>query len=81
MIGNVWEWTTTPYTRHHRLDQAAQGCCPTPPPAGDPTVHQALKGGSHLCAPDLPPLPARRPLVPVAGQSTTHIGFRCVTDH
>ncbi len=79
MIGNVWEWTTTPYTRHHRLDQPAQGCCPTPPPAGDPTVHQALKGGSHLCAPEY--CHRYRPAARSSqsqDSATTHIGFRCI---
>jgi formylglycine-generating enzyme required for sulfatase activity len=26
MIGNVWEWTTTAYSVHHRLD-VTKGCC------------------------------------------------------
>lgn len=77
MIGNVWEWTTTPFTRQHDPGQRS-ACCP-PPPSGDPTVHQALKGGSHLCAPEYCHRfrPAAR-----SSQSqdsaTTHIGFRCV---
>ena len=78
MIGNVWEWTTTPYTRHHRPDQPAEGCCPAPPPGGDPTVHQALKGGSHLCAPEY--CHRYRPAARSSqsqDSSTTHIGFRC----
>jgi formylglycine-generating enzyme len=68
MIGNVWEWTTTPYSVHHRPDphhgpDAGKGCCT---PSGgqersdpgnvtitpDPAVNQTLKGGSHLCAPE-----------------------------
>ena len=79
MIGNVWEWTTTPYTRHHQIDRPAEACCPAPPPGGDPTKHQALKGGSHLCAPEY----CRR-YRPAARSSqsqdsaTTHIGFRCI---
>lgn len=79
MIGNVWEWTTTPYTRQHRLDQAAEGCCPAPPPAGDPTVHQTLKGGSHLCAPEY--CHRYRPAARSSqsqDSATTHIGFRCI---
>ena len=24
MIGNVWEWTTTEFSAHHRLDAATQ---------------------------------------------------------
>lgn len=79
MIGNVWEWTTTRYTRHHVLDQSASGCCPAPPPAGDPTVHQTLKGGSHLCAPEY--CHRYRPAARSSqsqDSATTHIGFRCI---
>ncbi|MGZ8801054.1 MAG: formylglycine-generating enzyme family protein [Mycobacterium sp.] len=88
MIGNVWEWTTTRFTGHHRLglggnDRGVGGpaevcCSPTTP---DPSVSQVLKGGSHLCAPEY--CHRYRP----AGRSpqsqdsaTTHIGFRCVAD-
>ena len=80
MIGNVWEWTTTEFAGHHRLDQPAQGCCPSIDDA-DPTVNQALKGGSHLCAPEYCHRyrPAARS--PQSQDSaTTHIGFRCVAD-
>ncbi|MGY4653510.1 formylglycine-generating enzyme family protein [Mycobacterium sp. URHB0021] len=79
MIGNVWEWTTTQFSAHHRLDEPAQGCCP--PAHADPTVSQALKGGSHLCAPEYCHRyrPAARS--PQSQDSaTTHIGFRCVAD-
>lgn len=79
MIGNVWEWTTTPYSRHHQTDRPAQGCCPAPLPEGDPTIHQTLKGGSHLCAPEYCRRyrPAARS--PQSQDSaTTHIGFRCI---
>ena len=80
MIGNVWEWTTTEFVGHHRLDQRTQGCCP-PTDDADPTVSQALKGGSHLCAPEYCHRyrPAARS--PQSQDSaTTHIGFRCVAD-
>jgi len=77
MIGNVWEWTTTQFSVHHRLDGPVQPCCgPTTP---DPTVNQTLKGGSHLCAPEYCHRyrPAARS--PQSQDSaTTHIGFRCV---
>jgi formylglycine-generating enzyme required for sulfatase activity len=80
MIGNVWEWTTTPYSRHHRLDQPAEsGCCPPPLPSGDPTVNQTLKGGSHLCAPEY--CHRYRPAARSSqsqDSATTHIGFRCI---
>jgi hypothetical protein len=51
----------------------------SPLPAADPTIRKALKGGSHLCAPEycLQYRPAARS--PQAlDTSTTHIGFRCV---
>ena len=89
MIGNVWEWTTTEFSAHHRLDGPAQACCgpsgaawpATSDPAPDPTVNQTLKGGSHLCAPEYCHRyrPAARS--PQSQDSaTTHIGFRCVAD-
>jgi formylglycine-generating enzyme required for sulfatase activity len=75
MIGNVWEWTTTPYSPQQ---QPASSCCPIPADP-DPSIMQALKGGSHLCAPEychrFRPA-ARSP--ESQDTSTTHIGFRCV---
>lgn len=82
MIGNVWEWTTTRYSAHHRQDGSAQSCCaPGVPDRPDPAVNQTLKGGSHLCAPEYCHRyrPAARS--PQSQDSaTTHIGFRCVAD-
>ena len=89
MIGNVWEWTTTPYSArgHARRDAdgsspdlPANSCCP-PPADPDPAVIQCLKGGSHLCAPEycLRYRPAARS-PQSQDSSTTHIGFRCVAD-
>ena len=93
MIGNVWEWTSTPYSTQHRDDSASsKGCCT---PSGgqqrsdrgirsrepDPSINQTLKGGSHLCAPEY--CHRYRPTArsPQSQDSaTTHIGFRCVTD-
>ena len=79
MIGNVWEWTTTPFSAYH-LPQQQNSCCP-PPANPDPSVSQTLKGGSHLCAPEYchryRPA-ARSPQS--QDSSTTHIGFRCVID-
>jgi formylglycine-generating enzyme len=85
MIGNVWEWTTTRYTAHHRPGAAAAPACCGPVggsgrPA-DPTVNQALKGGSHLCAPEYCHryrAAARSPQS--QDTATTHIGFRCVAE-
>jgi len=80
MIGNVWEWTTTEFTAHHRITQQPKACCMPTGPA-DPTVSQTLKGGSHLCAPEYchryRPA-ARSPQS--QDTATTHIGFRCVVD-
>ena len=87
MIGNVWEWTTTQFDAHHRLDGPVESCCGPPGAAWpatsdlapDPTINQTLKGGSHLCAPEycLRYRPAARS--PQSQDSaTTHIGFRCV---
>ncbi|OBI42919.1 sulfatase-modifying factor 1 [Mycobacterium kyorinense] len=80
MIGNVWEWTTTEFSAHHRLDQPAKACC-MPAEAADPAVSQTLKGGSHLCAPEYchryRPA-ARSPQT--QDTATSHIGFRCVVD-
>ncbi len=79
MIGNVWEWTTTRFSAHHRLDGAVESCCG--PSGADPAVNQALKGGSYLCAPEYCHRyrPAARS--PQSQDSaTTHIGFRCVVD-
>ncbi len=77
MIGNVWEWTTTRFSAHHRPDGAVESCCG---PAGpDAALNQTLKGGSHLCAPEYCHRyrPAARS--PQSQDSaTTHIGFRCV---
>jgi formylglycine-generating enzyme len=78
MIGNVWEWTTTEFSGHHRLDRPPKSCC-APAGSADPGVSQALKGGSHLCAPEYchryRPA-ARSPQS--QDTATTHIGFRCV---
>ena len=55
------------------------GLLPAAAPTADPTVNQALKGGSHLCAPEYCHRyrPAARS--PQSQDSaTTHIGFRCV---
>jgi formylglycine-generating enzyme len=80
MIGNVWEWTATEFSAHHRLDQPPKSCCSPSAPA-DPAISQTLKGGSHLCAPEYchryRPA-ARSPQS--QDTATSHIGFRCVTD-
>lgn len=82
MIGNVWEWTTTEFSGHHRVGAGTPCCAPSNTiPAADPAISQALKGGSHLCAPEYchryRPA-ARSPQS--RDTATTHIGFRCATD-
>jgi sulfatase modifying factor 1 len=81
MIGNVWEWTTTTYHARH---VATSPCCVPSGPASQSaddqtTTRKALKGGSHLCAPEycLRYRPAARSPQSL-DTSTTHIGFRCV---
>jgi formylglycine-generating enzyme len=80
MIGNVWEWTATEFSAHHRLDQPPKSCC-TPSASADPAISQTLKGGSHLCAPEYchryRPA-ARSPQS--QDTATSHIGFRCVAE-
>jgi formylglycine-generating enzyme len=80
MIGNVWEWTTTTYEARHTVTSPC--CGPTaasPQHVADQTTRKALKGGSHLCAPEycLRYRPAARSPQSL-DTSTTHIGFRCV---
>jgi formylglycine-generating enzyme len=84
MIGNVWEWTTTEFSAHHRLGRPTKSCCtPSAPaePSANPAISQTLKGGSHLCAPEYchryRPA-ARSPQS--QDTATSHIGFRCVAD-
>ncbi|MDD7813129.1 formylglycine-generating enzyme family protein [Mycobacterium sp. CSUR Q5927] len=80
MIGNVWEWTATRFSGHHRLDGPPKSCCAPAGPA-DPGISQALKGGSHLCAPEYCHryrATARSPQS--QDTATSHIGFRCAAD-
>ncbi len=64
-----------------RAEPKKNGCCPPPTEPDPPAVSQALKGGSHLCAPEychrFRPA-ARSPQS--QDTSTTHIGFRCVVN-
>ena len=84
IIGNLWEWTVTPWTDDHTQPGAAaeaQHDCCAPTVAGSVTEddRRVMKGGSHLCSPDYCERyrpPARQ------GQhvrsSTSHLGFRCI---
>jgi formylglycine-generating enzyme len=77
MIGNVWEWTTSPY-EVSPVTGEKKSCC-VPGGGNEAEARIVVKGGSHLCAPNycLRYRPSAR-----QGQtldtSTTHIGFRCI---
>lgn len=74
VTGNVWEWTSSPWSFRHETASSCQ-CSPAPV---DQAAGRVLKGGSHLCAPEycLRYRPAARSQQS-DDSSTTHIGFRC----
>lgn len=79
MVGNVWEWTASPYfERHDFADKAAhpEGFDPAQP---DEKSVAVLKGGSYLCSPDY--CMRYRPEARIGqsrGLGASHIGFRTV---
>jgi formylglycine-generating enzyme required for sulfatase activity len=77
MIGNVWEWTASPFMPR-RAENFKKSCCVPSEPGGH-VARRVVKGGSHLCAPNycLRYRPAARQGEAV-DTSTCHIGFRCV---
>ena len=68
MIGNVWEWTTTEFSAHHRLDGHREGLLRASAdgrPDGQPDAQGRF---APVRAGVLPPLPAGGALAAVAGQ-------------
>jgi formylglycine-generating enzyme required for sulfatase activity len=67
-LGNVWEWTSTPWTHDHQ-----PRCCSAPPSG----AARVAKGGSFLCAPEY--CARYRPQARVAmavDSPACHLGFR-----
>jgi len=81
LVGNVWEWTASPYYPRH--DFAAKGEYPDGYDPSQPDEPVAvLKGGSYLCSPDY--CMRYRPQARIGqsrGLGASHIGFRTVLDH
>lgn len=71
-LGNVWEWTTTPWTHDH-----APRCCGPVTESG--VLLHVAKGGSFLCAEDYCARyrPAAR-LAMAVDTASCHLGFRTV---
>lgn len=83
MIGNVWEWTASPYTSFMPTitTAPAKSCC-VPSKGNTRTAVHVVKGGSHLCAPNycLRYRPSARQREEL-DTTTSHIGFRCILRH
>jgi sulfatase modifying factor 1 len=76
MIGNVWEWTADAWSLPSSGAAPARTCCAETRAGID--EQKVLKGGSHLCAANYCQRyrPAARH-AQAAGETTSHIGFRC----
>ncbi|MEP5759592.1 MAG: SUMF1/EgtB/PvdO family nonheme iron enzyme [Litoreibacter sp.] len=75
MLGNVWEWTTTPFD----APRTGQTNCCSPEAVQSQEKKTVLKGGSHLCADSY--CRRYRASARIGNDKTSsasHIGFRCI---
>jgi formylglycine-generating enzyme required for sulfatase activity len=73
MIGNVWEWTSSPYDK-----SSPAGCC-SGADSSNQLARKVMKGGSFLCSPNYCRRyrPAAR-MPQDTDTSTCHLGFRLI---
>lgn len=80
LIGNVWEWTASPYYVSHGFSESEKAAFPEGfDPAQPQDAVAVIKGGSYLCAPNY--CMRYRPQARQGqskGLGTSHIGFRTV---
>ena len=82
MIGNVWEWTTTQFSAHHRPDGAVQSCC-GPSCTGSDRQPDPQGRLASVRAGVLPSLSPGRALTAIAGQrdDAYRLPLRGQSDH